>query len=283
MADAKSWISSFHDTDPDAWSSRSRIVQIHQAPVTESRPDKGPLFRFAEEPHICPEAATQYPPLLAAPDTERTWTAWEPVDQVKICKMWHGDGPQIIVIMHRNDKLLWVQHHLHREQEQLSAITALAGALLKADPDRIRARVRSAFEAARDEVFEDGMESGLSRELEALVAEKGTAAVGAIAELVLKEKVEPEAASEALRCLGQMEHASSYLYRRQTMEKSLSSLAAIVRDGAALGLASMDDPRAIPYLEKAIEKEELDYLRKNLMQVLEQLKETRRASSSKKG
>ncbi len=136
------------------------------------------------------------------------------------------------------------------------------------------------FEKARDEFFEDGMESVFSRKLVSLVQEYGNAAVEAIASLTFEGKANAEVAAEGLRWLGHMDHPSSYDSRRRLLEKSLFSSSARIRDGAALGLASLDDPAAIPNLGKAIEREPHAELREDLEQVLAQLEATRQCHSS---
>jgi HEAT repeat protein len=55
------------------------------------------------------------------------------------------------------------------------------------------------------------------------------------------------------------------------LEESLKCLSPRVRDGAGLGLSFMNDLRAIDSLKEAIQKEQSKLLRKNMVQVLEQL------------
>lgn len=85
------------------------------------------------------------------------------------------------------------------------------------------------------------------------------------------ERVAPEVGGEALRWLGRIDHAESYEYRRWLLERSLSLSSTRVRDGAILGLASMDDKHAIPYLKRAIEEEQCSELKADMESVLEQL------------
>jgi hypothetical protein len=58
------------------------------------------------------------------------------------------------------------------------------------------------------------------------------------------------------------------------LEKCLESSSIFVRDGAILGIASLDDPFAISAVRKAIEKEACEGLRQNMQAVLQQLEET---------
>lgn len=136
-------------------------------------------------------------------------------------------------------------------------------------------RFESLFRSARESHFEDGMESEFSRYLISLVQAYGPVSKDILARLIEDRTISPEVLSEALRWLGRMEGESTYEARLWLLEKGLNSPDATVRDGAALGLASMDDPRAIPYLEAAIQAEKLTDLRHDMEEVLDQLKNGR--------
>ncbi|MCI0690505.1 hypothetical protein L0337_00695 [candidate division KSB1 bacterium] len=140
--------------------------------------------------------------------------------------------------------------------------------------EKIRQKTAALFAAATDQRFEDGMESEFSNELVALVEEHGDAAVQAIAHLIISEIVSAEVAAEALRWFGRMDHMPTHNARLWLLERSLFCSSAQVRDGAALGLAAMDDPHAIAYLKQAIQREKHPALREDLKQVLTQLETT---------
>lgn len=139
------------------------------------------------------------------------------------------------------------------------------------------------FNEAVDQDFEDGMESEFSRELLSLVRRYGDLAMSEIAYLITWNRANPEVSSEALRWLGRMDHLDTRVYRLWLLEESLGSESAWVRDGAALGLASMGDPHAIPYIEKAIDQEDCVELREDLKQVLKHLEASQHALLSKDG
>ena len=140
--------------------------------------------------------------------------------------------------------------------------------------EEIDQKIEALFEAAKEQVFEDGMESEFSKELVSLVKKYGNAAMKVIADLIIYEKINAEVASEALRWLGRMDHPASYSYRLWLLERSLRCSSARVRDGAVLGLASLDDPHAITHLKEAIQREECNELREDMEQVLAQLEST---------
>jgi hypothetical protein len=127
------------------------------------------------------------------------------------------------------------------------------------------------FGEAKNEYFEDGMESRFSRKLISLIRKYKQDAIEAITCLIVYEKVNPEVASEALRWIGRMEHPESYMFRRWLLERSITLSSPYVKEGALLGIASMDDKHAIKYLQKAIETESCNELKADMKQVLEQL------------
>ena len=143
----------------------------------------------------------------------------------------------------------------------------------KQTPEDIRDRVERSCQAAREEHFEDGMESQFSRELTNLINGRGDAAVEALAELIHSNSISEEVAAEALRWLGLMERGPAYSKRRWLLEDCLTNKSVKVRDGAVLGLAFLDDPHAIPYLKDAIRLETRDWIRRGMQQALAQLED----------
>jgi len=150
---------------------------------------------------------------------------------------------------------------------------ALPPAASQVRTQSIDEKIESLFVSAKEEVFEDGMESSFSRELVSMVREHGESAVQMIADLILQENANPEVASEALRWIGAIEHPATYHSRLSLLEQSLNCLSPWVRDGATLGLAYMEDPHAISYLKRAIDREPYKLLRRNMRQVLAELEE----------
>lgn len=149
----------------------------------------------------------------------------------------------------------------------------------EADLD-VYAKVEMLFSSANGEVFEDGMERAFSRELVSIVQKYGDRAMEPITHLLIRERVDAEEASEALRWLGRLRHGQTRAYRLWLLERCLLCSSPSVRDGAGLGLASLDDPDAVPYLQRAISRETCDELREDLAQVLAQLERARPWPSS---
>jgi len=141
-------------------------------------------------------------------------------------------------------------------------------------------RIARLFGSVGEQSFEEGIETEFSRELERVVRAYGDNAVVAVGQRIAGGTVKPEAAAEALRWLGQMDSPITYRQRLDLLERSLSAPSAWIRDGASLGLASLDDPDAMPYLERAIEREQIPELREDLQRVLSQLEKTRQCLCS---
>ncbi|MEG3975458.1 hypothetical protein QT970_12665 [Microcoleus sp. herbarium8] len=127
------------------------------------------------------------------------------------------------------------------------------------------------FKASEEQIFEDGMETEFSKKLILLIKEYADEAIEIITGIILYERVNAEVATEALRWLGNIDHAPSYRFRLWLLERSLSCSKARIRDGAILGLSSLNNPHAISYLKLAIEQEKCTELRKDMEQVLAQL------------
>jgi hypothetical protein len=127
------------------------------------------------------------------------------------------------------------------------------------------------FELAVDEEFEDGFESLFSRSLVSFIEKYDKKAIEALTPIFINEQINPEITAEALRWIGRIEHIPTHNDRQQLLERCLCCSSPYIRDGAALGIASMNDPHAIPSLKLAIKKETIFELRKDMKQVLFQL------------
>jgi hypothetical protein len=127
------------------------------------------------------------------------------------------------------------------------------------------------FTEAKEEIFEDGMESYFSVNLSEFIKAYGHSAMEAIISIVLSNQSNMEVVSEALRVIGRLNHQLTYRERLWLLERCLYSDSAKIKDGAVLGLAFMDDPMAIHPLKSAIEREKLSDLRHDMEQVLAQL------------
>jgi len=160
----------------------------------------------------------------------------------------------------------------HDEQLDIATASALhQGKSLKLDSPDIDLKIEALFQAYGNEDFEDGMDSELISEITASIQTYGTQAIETIRRIVLEQNLQPQMAFEALRWLGRVSHPESYRSRLFLLETCLGSPSRLMRDGAALGLASMKDSHAIPYLREAVAREKIQDLRKDLETVLSRL------------
>jgi len=142
------------------------------------------------------------------------------------------------------------------------------------DSGELEKNATALFASAKEQIFEDGMESDFSREIAEFITSYGRSAMEAIIGLILCGRINSEVVSEALRVIGRIDHVSTYRDRLWLLERGLYSSYARVRDGAIVGLAYLDDPIAIKPLGFAIEREQTPELRKDMEQVLSQLQDT---------
>jgi hypothetical protein len=135
--------------------------------------------------------------------------------------------------------------------------------------------VMSVFEGIGLDELEDGMTAALGQRLDRFVERFGPGGIDALAGVLLAGDLPPELVSHTLRWLGRMRDPGSFHARLWLLRHSLRFPSPVVRDGAALGLAALGSPLAIPSLEAAIQRERYPGLRQDLRQVLEDLRERR--------
>jgi hypothetical protein len=154
--------------------------------------------------------------------------------------------------------------------------TPTSEALNVGHEERLRAIVKrslkSLFESANDLQLEDAMESEFSRRLVSLIMTWGRLAVEEIASIINSGETSEDSAWHALRWLGRMHDPPTYQDRLMAIENILLSRRAALRDGAALSLASIDDPHSVPYLQRAIAVEPDTELRQDMVRILEQMR-----------
>jgi len=131
----------------------------------------------------------------------------------------------------------------------------------------LRDLASSDLEDEGDERFEESVQS--------LIVLYGGRAVCEIDYLIRDEQIPPDAIRFVLRVLGDIDHPKTHGYRQWLLQRVLLySSSAIIRDGANVGLALLDDPEALPVLRKAIEKETSPLVMKFLDKTIRQLEET---------
>ena len=158
------------------------------------------------------------------------------------------------------------------EQTQIAVLDEISP---EQSAQNISVFVKRLFSMAENIEFEVGMINDFSEDLERAIEAIGAPILVEIKEIILNEESSLTVAAETMRYIGNTESPAYRAERRELLETCLlNSRFAWVRDGAGLGLASLDDPQSIPALEIAIAKESNQELKEDLLQVLEQLEET---------
>ena len=129
------------------------------------------------------------------------------------------------------------------------------------------------FASAKEQIFEDGMESDFSLALVDFITSYGQSAMQVVASLILPGQLNSEVVSETLRVIGRLRHKTTHRDRLWLLEWGLYSPLARVRDGATVGLAFLDDPAALLSLKCVVERELISELREDMEQLLAQLED----------
>ena len=132
------------------------------------------------------------------------------------------------------------------------------------------------FDAAKDEEFEDGMESSFSTALETVIRRYGYSAVKTIADILPLPGIGSGVITETLRQLGNIGHKPSRQPRKEILLTYLKREELKFRDAAVLGLGGLDDPTVIPKLREVFEHEPHALIRRKIQAVLAQLESTYR-------
>ena len=145
----------------------------------------------------------------------------------------------------------------------------------KLQSNRISAEISRLFSLAENIEFEVGMENEFSISLERTIEVCGIPALLEIKKTILNEETSLTVAAETMRYIGNIESNTYRVERRELLETCLlNSRFVWVKDGAAVGLSYIDDPASIGVLKIAIEKEEYEDLKQDMILVLEQLEDT---------
>ncbi len=129
------------------------------------------------------------------------------------------------------------------------------------ETDEIAVDLAAALWRARDESFEDGMDSRLRRWLSEQPHGRGVEFVTALAALLEGGEAPPEPTAIALRWLSERASPEAETHRKWLFERSLYSHSPVVRDGAVIALQSVGDPSAVAALEAAALREPIAILR----------------------
>jgi hypothetical protein len=148
-----------------------------------------------------------------------------------------------------------------------STVIAGADTTLHALAPEVKARLDSILDRVRGEIIEDGMTNTIALKLPQLVADHYRSVLPAIAALTDGRRTSATVTAELLKEVGRLRNAASHLDRRWLLEHALWSPNPAARDGAAVGLAWLQDPGAAPSVRIAAEREQIPQLRADLEEV----------------
>lgn len=129
------------------------------------------------------------------------------------------------------------------------------------------------FNRAESEEFQTGYDSILSRQLTAAILDGGPRELHSIELMLLNEGHSNRVKAEVLKILGDLVDLDSHLKRYFILEAYLFCVDSSLRDAALIGISCMNDPIAIPALERAMITESIPELRRDIRSVLVELKE----------
>lgn len=141
---------------------------------------------------------------------------------------------------------------------------------VECDPELVD-QIRELFKQGASEFFQDGVHSHFSRVLLATIAQHSHVAFRGIYEYLVSSDANADVMSEALRWLADFNDPATFAQRWSILQRALRSRSSRVRDGAILGFAALDDPRARPLLLEARNVEQIPELQRLIDKAVEQL------------
>ena len=126
------------------------------------------------------------------------------------------------------------------------------------------------FRRAANQVFEPGIESELSKDISRAFASNGLGTLAAVRELLQSREVSEEVIAETLVALGRIESRAAHNARIALFMSCLREGSYLVRDGALLGLAFMNDPKIVPEIAELAKKESDPVFKSDLDQLIRQ-------------
>ena len=118
-----------------------------------------------------------------------------------------------------------------------------------------------------DEVSGDTIEINLRE----AIRQGGRLAIHYLDNLISSKIGQPELVFDVLRLIGRIKDRGTHQSRLRLLEKQLTHSSRWIRDGAALGLASLEDNSSLPALIEAVEREGIPDLKKDLQRVVKHL------------
>ena len=162
-------------------------------------------------------------------------------------------------------------HELIFDKLKLYSLDLLSSTSKEEEHPDLYHQIDNLFDIEKDDEFEDGMENKFSKLLIAFIEKYEKKAIEELTPIFIEEEKNAEIISEALRWIGRMYHNATHSDRLWLLLRCLFCSSPYIRDGALLGLESMNDLGAINSLRNAIKKEKYFELKKDMEKVLHQL------------
>ncbi len=136
---------------------------------------------------------------------------------------------------------------------------------------KIGEKLSAIWREAKDEQFEVGMESLFSESLDSLHSENPTQLLSLLSKRLSDTHADTEVLVEMLRWASRQEVAEGDNGVFKLLSQGILHEDALVRDAAALGLANLDDAKAIGPLREAIKREKVPELKDDLQALVQSL------------
>ena len=135
---------------------------------------------------------------------------------------------------------------------------------------RLAFKIQKYIRESKEEIFQDGMESSLSRNIEEIVDQHGNDAIKAI-DYIIERGCNAEAAAEMLTTLGHVDDRTTQAARLTLLVKNLQSPDNSIRAMASDGLMYLGDARALAHLRAAVRQEGHAAIKKDMELAIEEL------------
>lgn len=152
------------------------------------------------------------------------------------------------------------------------AMSALSQVGKSSIDQELATKLRELFRNVDGEVFEDGTTSNFSTALHGIISEYGITAIEQLGKMTLARDAPVDVAEEALRQVGHIKDVATHDARLSLLERALESPELRIRDGGATGIDYMEDPRAVPSLKRALDRETYEWLGQYIRDVIVRLR-----------
>ena len=135
---------------------------------------------------------------------------------------------------------------------------------------RLALNIQRYIRESAEEIFQDGMESSLSRNIEKMVNQYGNAAIAAM-DCIIERGCATEAATEMLIALGRVDDRTTQAARLALLVKNLKSPDNSIRAAASDGLMYLGDAYALAPLRTSVRQECHADIKKDMELAIEEL------------